>query len=368
MKKYNLNILCKNFLLMIFLFVMFSCSTKEKNIDIIELEINNKKYKIESTFDLLEQDKKERKIKEVKIEKEFQIGGLEDTTLFSPIQLKVDNKKNIYILDRIDSKVKVFNNNGEFLKSYGRKGQGPGEFLRGFALDISEQGKIAVYDFDQFKCVVFENESSKIINVKPDFTRLRFIKEDLVFSNHKDLKNNHMFIKIDLEGNNKVNYQNLYNFDNVKENYITVSTLEGDHFAKDDLLIFIPTYFNYIATYDKNGKIKYVIKTIDEIKEKPIAHIYSYKEEYIATRYPDQQKYLVVLSSGIADDKIWILSNVAYNILKKNIIDFYSIEDGKYLYSYQIDDKTNFSKIFLDSNRIYVLKADASVEVLKVIE
>jgi len=47
--------------------------------------------------------------------------------LKNPVTLTVDKTENIYILDRLSMSVKKFNNAGNFVKSIGRMGQGPGE-------------------------------------------------------------------------------------------------------------------------------------------------------------------------------------------------------------------------------------------------
>lgn len=45
------------------------------------------------------------------------------------ISFTVDDKKNIYVLDRREKTVRKFNPIGEYLESFGREGQGPGEFI-----------------------------------------------------------------------------------------------------------------------------------------------------------------------------------------------------------------------------------------------
>lgn len=60
--------------------------------------------------------------------------------------MQVDDEGNIYILDSKDLKVKVFNADGTYLRKFGTKGQGPGEFEGPLDLFIIDQ-TLSVFDF-----------------------------------------------------------------------------------------------------------------------------------------------------------------------------------------------------------------------------
>jgi len=51
-----------------------------------------------------------------------------EPVFFSISGIEVDSDGNIYVLDGRDRKVKVFDKDGKNIRSFGRKGQGPGEF------------------------------------------------------------------------------------------------------------------------------------------------------------------------------------------------------------------------------------------------
>ncbi|MCJ7681701.1 MAG: 6-bladed beta-propeller, partial [Candidatus Aminicenantes bacterium] len=62
---------------------------------------------------------------------ELSLGGPEaegDAILVRPIQFRFDSLGNIYIMDWQEAAIKVFNPNGNYLRSVSKKGQGPGEF------------------------------------------------------------------------------------------------------------------------------------------------------------------------------------------------------------------------------------------------
>jgi len=69
--------------------------------------------------------------KTVSFEEELAIGeddGVGEIILFQPGAYLVDSDGNIYICDRSDQKIKVFDNDGVYFNSFGGKGSGPGEF------------------------------------------------------------------------------------------------------------------------------------------------------------------------------------------------------------------------------------------------
>jgi len=47
----------------------------------------------------------------------------------SPKFISTDSKNNIFVADRNSAGIRIFNEKGEFIKTIGARGQGPGEFL-----------------------------------------------------------------------------------------------------------------------------------------------------------------------------------------------------------------------------------------------
>lgn len=84
------------------------------------------------------------------LEKEFTIGVAEGDDEYSFIRLwylAVDENENIYAMDQGASKVKVYMPNGKHLRSFGSKGQGPGEFENPNMIFITNHGQLIVEDF-----------------------------------------------------------------------------------------------------------------------------------------------------------------------------------------------------------------------------
>ena len=84
------------------------------------------------------------------ISEELSIGVAEGYDEYSFIRLwylAVDENENIYAMDQGASKVKVYMPNGKHLRSFGSKGQGPGEFENPNKIFITNHGQLIVEDF-----------------------------------------------------------------------------------------------------------------------------------------------------------------------------------------------------------------------------
>jgi hypothetical protein len=77
-----------------------------------------------------------------------------------PTSIGVDSLGNLYVLDAGQFSVSVFDRSGRHLRSFGRQGQGPGEF--GFPSDmaVTSAGEVAVHDFARRALVLFDAEGS----------------------------------------------------------------------------------------------------------------------------------------------------------------------------------------------------------------
>lgn len=83
------------------------------------------------------------------LEKELSIGEADgpEEYMFSELDsVSVDEEERIYILDSKECHIKVFDKNGIYLKTIGRRGQGPGEFEFPTAIQISLDENIIIHD------------------------------------------------------------------------------------------------------------------------------------------------------------------------------------------------------------------------------
>lgn len=83
------------------------------------------------------------------LEQTLSIGELDGPPeyLFEAIvSLAVDDEGTIYALDRRAAEVRAFDTDGAYLRSYGRKGEGPGELMSPSAVAVLSDGRVLVRD------------------------------------------------------------------------------------------------------------------------------------------------------------------------------------------------------------------------------
>ncbi len=82
------------------------------------------------------------------LEEDLAIGGDEaEDYLFATItSIAVDDEGTIFVLDRRDRNVKVFSGDGELITTFGRRGQGPGEFSSPVSISLTSRGEVMVLD------------------------------------------------------------------------------------------------------------------------------------------------------------------------------------------------------------------------------
>ena len=84
-----------------------------------------------------------------------------DEQMFQSIHtLDVDEEGQFFIVDEQAANIKVFDQNGGFVKTIGRKGQGPGEFGMPISLFLTRQEQIIVNDMGQRKILYFDKNGN----------------------------------------------------------------------------------------------------------------------------------------------------------------------------------------------------------------
>ena len=95
---------------------------------------------------------------------EVSIGELEgpDEYLFGRIgSLAVDEDRNVYVFDTQANHVRVFDATGTYLATFGREGEGPGEFSRAETIAVLPDGRLLVRDPGNMRVQVFDPSSGE---------------------------------------------------------------------------------------------------------------------------------------------------------------------------------------------------------------
>jgi hypothetical protein len=96
-----------------------------------------------------------------KLREDLSIGVKEGSPeyMFSQVQdLDVDAEGNIYVLDQKETRVIVFDAQGIYLRTIGRRGQGPGEVQLPIFVQITARNELLVYDYAMTRAVFYTRE------------------------------------------------------------------------------------------------------------------------------------------------------------------------------------------------------------------
>ena len=96
----------------------------------------------------------------VTFEEELSIGGEGYEMLSRPMQYIIDNEGSIYISDWQDQAIKVFDANGDFIRTIGRQGDGPGEFSNVGRMTFLPDGRLMVTDSRANRISLFDPEGA----------------------------------------------------------------------------------------------------------------------------------------------------------------------------------------------------------------
>ena len=72
-----------------------------------------------------------------------------------PSAVAIDTNNLVYVSDCYNHRVSVFTSEGQFVVSFGRKGQGPGEFNCPHGLAVNDSGVVYVCDKVNNRVVLF---------------------------------------------------------------------------------------------------------------------------------------------------------------------------------------------------------------------
>ena len=191
----------------------------------------------------------------VSLKEELSIGEAEGRKeyMFSQIRnIAVDDEENIYVLDRKEFHIKVFDKDGEYLRTFGEKGQGPGEFNRPSSILITPQNEIMVADSRVLHFFTLQGEFIKSLSAAKIqfFGRTSMDSQSSIYA---------MTATINMEKG--ISTYELKKFDSNLNFLNTVASIPGPK-AGEPFDPFIPVFFwkiyendNIIYGYQKNYEL-----------------------------------------------------------------------------------------------------------------
>ncbi len=99
---------------------------------------------------------------QIDLEKISVIRGTQKNFIGSPVDIAAINDL-VFLADAMDMKIKVFTHEGDYVRSFGGRGRGPGEFQHLTNLWIDHKGRIAVVDYFNTR-ISFFSQGGKLLD------------------------------------------------------------------------------------------------------------------------------------------------------------------------------------------------------------
>ena len=203
--------------------------------------------------------------------------------------IQVDSKGNIYVLDGRARKVKVFDKDGKHIRSFGREGQGPGEFQLANDIVLTPDETIMILDRGNYRLSFFSQEGELLKEVSAS-------KIPSLFRIYPDSDGNYT-AKISLRGRKYV-----YQIKKLDANLEELSLIaELEHPRRTDVLeMFFPSLIAVVMKDDRIvlGNWQHYKLTVTDKTGRKIREIH---KDYNPVKITDEDKERVIkeLSAGI---------------------------------------------------------------------
>jgi sugar lactone lactonase YvrE len=192
----------------------------------------------------------------------------ETVAFYMPAGIALDSQGNLYILDTGNHRVQKFGPDGRYLASFGRQGQGPGDFSYPDSIDIDGEDMVWVSDPNNQRIQVLTPEGAErrtIGFVKERVGKIRRTRSGLVMAGgggvffggpgleEKEQPLPKLFKKLDLDGKIAGEYGEPFDFDhpllNQMGNQVTFAVDENG------CVYLAYLYQNRIEKYSPEGKL-----------------------------------------------------------------------------------------------------------------
>ncbi|HLP75539.1 MAG TPA: 6-bladed beta-propeller [Candidatus Paceibacterota bacterium] len=89
--------------------------------------------------------------------------AVEPGKLYMPVNLAVDSQGRVYVSDLSVCRVKIFDADGKFIRTFGSQGDLPGQFARPKGIAVDRAGRIFVVDAASQTCQIFDGEGRLLL-------------------------------------------------------------------------------------------------------------------------------------------------------------------------------------------------------------
>lgn len=229
--------------------------------------------------------------------------------------LAVDDSGNIYTLDPKEIKIRVFDSNGKLLRTFGRQGQGPGEFSGPGWMNVMPNGNLIVFDVlsPRFTYLTLDGKFLKTVSTStlpPGVVRIDkrgFIYQHKVGRGTETVDE---LIKYDPSLNPVIK---IHTFESIRKSRVMNPFSKQYYFdvTKEGYLIWLLSSTYNIHVIDPKGNtLKRIVKDYDPVKIKDAD-----KERLTKRYFPrgdplrlkiEFPKYYPAVAGLVSDDQGWI--------------------------------------------------------------
>jgi len=300
----------------------------------------------------------------------------DDRYFFSSLrEIKVDKEGRIYALDNKTARIQVYNKNGEFAETIGRKGQGPGEFSIPYNFFMDEKGNIFVLDTMARKIIVFSDDWKYMKSIPfNEIVHSNFFVDkegNVFFSTVASEPDGNMyinFIKWELKGNIKSKIVSDFFLKMIISSkgrfFYDHPYLQNFYFSRliGDTVVLVKSLEPTIYYFSNEGEILYKVlkeEKTERINQKEKEIVFSESFEWLEEGRHDEvffPEFRPVYSSLLVDDENRIYLERFKPINDKSTSYSYYVfnEKGRYLYNLVL----NFQIEFIKDGYVYTIKID----------
>ncbi len=84
----------------------------------------------------------------------------------APSDVSVSKDGRIYVVDGVNNRISIFDQDGKSVSSFGRKGRGPGQFQAPLGIDVDSTGRVYVADSGNHRIQVFDSSGRYIAETR----------------------------------------------------------------------------------------------------------------------------------------------------------------------------------------------------------
>jgi len=272
--------------------------------------------------------------------------GKEGQMFMNIVSIDVSEDGTIYVLDGKAANIKVFDSSGRFLKTIGRRGQGPGEFGRPESFSIAPRDEIAVNDPGRRSIQFLDMDGNflrKIPVNQPFFTGPRFISNGDMIASYAIFGEEFKVVldKLDNKLEPLLTFATIPMLKPPKVHiflYRFVYDLRWDVTNKDEIIwgaLTAPEYELYV--HDSNGKlIRKITKEYDPVEITNVEYEKMTKEWF--GKVPSSDRWEFIIPNNYPPFHAFILDDEGRIFVKK----FEGIENSKRIYCEVFDSQGKY--------------------------